>query len=864
MSENKIRGAIQKEFDSGVRIIFWSDPDREFENVFESLDLNDLECIRVDQEAALSVKGRVATAPTQKFLLYEPGPRPDPESDWLLDIRLWAKSFSADRASLLITELGLATVSLRDHIKHRAAFFASKERVGKLSRLVHADDDASDLDRKMLAVLLQAEPDIRGITIAVLAEMDPNDLESVPDRFTALDKYELTDVFWDLMERQYGYGAEQQSLKGLLLRLFVSEFGHATGGIVPSSMESLFLCRPGRANSAVCLDHWRDSASRSEKYEALSLAVAEEIRLDSALKNVPETRLVGCTTFRQIDEAIIRSLRDDLTGQPSPDDLKSMGRIISDRSNSFWVTTQRQDTHQVKRGAFMATYLALNNALELRMLAAEDGLNDRLESARSAFEYYQKHWYRFDQCYRYFCLHARAAAASDWDILKSLEDAIEDLYAHRYLARVGERWGELVDSGLLETWSIEGVPNQQRFFDQFVAPTLAQGDDRRVFVLISDALRYEAAEELTRSLNGRYRIKARLSAQLGVLPSYTKLGMASLLPHKELSYDDKGTVKVDGQRCGGLAERDRILKGVDGVAVKFDDFMKMTKDNGRAFVKPHRVVYIYHDHIDAMGDSRSTESRTFEAVHETIRQIGDAVGKIINSLNGGHVIVTADHGFLFQVRPPDETDKTEIKVQPENAAVRKKRYIIGKDLGTPANAYHGKTAITAGASGGMEFWIPRSNNRFHFVGGARFIHGGAMPQEVVVPVVQVHHQRGAKAEKTRTRTVGVSVLGNNFRITTNRHVFQLIQSEACTDRIKPVTLRVAVYDGDEPVTNVETLTFDETSSDLNAWKRTARLTLQSRDYDARREYHLLLREADSDHELGRYAVTIDLAFTNDF
>ena len=73
-----------------------------------------------------------------------------------------------------------------------------------------------------------------------------------------------------------------------------------------------------------------------------------------------------------------------------------------------------------------------------------------------------------------------------------------------------------------------------------------------------------------------------------------------------------------------------------------------------------------------------------------------------------------------------------------------------------------------------------------------------------------------------------------------------------------------MYDGEEPVTNVETLTFDETSSDLSAWKRTARLTLQSRDYNARHEYQLLLREADSDQELGRYAVTIDLAFTNDF
>ena len=31
----------------------------------------------------------------------------------------------------------------------------------------------------------------------------------------------------------------------------------------------------------------------------------------------------------------------------------------------------------------------------------------------------------------------------------------------------------------------------------------------------------------------------------------------------------------------------------------------------------------------------------------------------------------------------------------------------------------------------MEFWIPKAAQRFHFTGGARFIHGGAMLQEIV-------------------------------------------------------------------------------------------------------------------------------------
>lgn len=50
--------------------------------------------------------------------------------------------------------------------------------------------------------------------------------------------------------------------------------------------------------------------------------------------------------------------------------------------------------------------------------------------------------------------------------------------------------------------------------------------------IISDAFRYEAAEELSRELAAKSRVKASLDAMLGVLPSYTtSLGMVALLPH---------------------------------------------------------------------------------------------------------------------------------------------------------------------------------------------------------------------------------------------------------------------------------------------------------------------------------------------
>ena len=231
---------------------------------------------------------------------------------------------------------------------------------------------------------------------------------------------------------------------------------------------------------------------------------------------------------------------------------------------------------------------------------------------------------------------------------------------------------------------------------------------------------------------------------LGVLPSYTGLGMASLLPHKTLAYDDRGEVLVDGQPVASTEARSEQLATVKGMACQARDLRVMKQDDARAFTQDKRVIYIYHNVIDARGDSAATESETFDAVASCISELVELVQFCVNKLNAAKVWVTADHGFLFQREAPDVTDKSALSHKPAHAVKVKKRYVIGRDLGNSPEAHHGTIEATAGAAGGMEFWIPRAANRFHFTGGARFVHGGAMPQEVVVPLVTVSQLRGKK------------------------------------------------------------------------------------------------------------------------
>jgi uncharacterized protein (TIGR02687 family) len=341
--------------------------------------------------------------------------------------------------------------------------------------------------------------------------------------------------------------------------------------------------------------------------------------------------------------------------------------------------------------------------------------------------------------------------------------------------------------------------------------------------------------------------------------------MASLLPHKTLAYKPESPdVLVDGKPTSSTENRNEILKAVDGMACKAVDLLAMKRDGGREFVKDKRVVYIYHNTVDSTGESASTEDKTFEAVRRAIDELAALVSYVINKLNGSHVIVTADHGFLFTESAPGEPEKTKLAEKPEGTVRAKKRYLIGHHLPDHEAAWHGKTKVTAGADGGMEFWVPRAANRFHFTGGARFVHGGAMLQEVVVPVVTIREVEGKSAKETKTRPVTVQVLGSGHKITSNRHRFQLIQVEAVGERVKPVTLKVAVYEGDEPVTNVETVTFDSASEKMDERKRWVPLVLRDRPYDKKTPYRLVLRNAETGVEQQSVPVVIDRAIHDDF
>jgi uncharacterized protein (TIGR02687 family) len=654
----------------------------------------------------------------------------------------------------------------------------------------------------------------------------------------------------------------------LLIRILVTDFCRSLDADAPKQLLHLVLpVRTLAANASVFIGRWRSDIAQYSNYNALADAVANELNLDGLLGGLSAEQLAECMTFENIELRVVQDLKTRIVAGAGAN-MDVVRSLMTRRRDGHWANRMLASANE-RTKALAACYDALTAAADFFTLKAAHAAGFSFADAATAFVRYRDELFRFDQLYRHFHTAADAVEPMGWAVLHELRQSIESVYSGWYIPQLSIAWAKVVegDGGLLATWSLPEVNPQQEFFERKVLPVF-DGTVKRVFVLISDAFRFEVANELAQQINGRNRFKASLDAMLGVLPSYTALGMAALLPHQTLAYKEGASLDVwaDGHSVATLEQRNEHLKAFGGIAVKAEDLMALGKEKGRALVRDHRLIYVYHDRIDMIGDKQASETKTFEAAAQTVQELSQVIGFIINGLNGSTVLVTADHGFMYQESALHESDKSTLDEKPDGTIVAKKRYLIGRDLGETTKAWSGNTRVTAGttAEGSLDFWVPKGASRFHFAGGARFVHGSAMPQEVVVPVITVGV---SEADHAKTKYVSVSLLGAVNKVVTNTQRFEFIQTDAVSDRVLARSVLVSLrdaQDGDKPISDVQSITFDSTSQLLDERKRSIFLTVLAGAHDPHKRYDLVMRDAVSNIEVLRLPIKVDLAFGNDF
>ena len=875
MNIGKIKNKLEELFKIN-RVVFWNDAECECEVELGECLPAGVSILRPDKIGQLKVKVIIEIEkPEEKFLVYAHFPEPEYEDDWLLDIRLYSYQFYADTASLILEELGLQRYSLRDHIAKRKKFFANKQRMTDLKKIISAADEEDEIDLKMLAVLVKSgnyrfEDIVQALFTNLPFEesaeaLFPEGLNAVPESFRTIQKMGMEEAFWFFAEKVFAYKEEPPTLRHFITCLFISDLSAAANNLISDNVRQFILHGEYVRNAAVCMSEWRDSVKMSATYDRLSGMIAEALNIENTISDIsveePVETIKDAATFFAIEKVCAKKIKEYVLEHTDTLDASYVADLCRARQNMHWAN-KRLGSYEVPRDAFWAVYEALIAASEFINAKNSYSKGFNCNSQKEFFQKYITEFYKFDRLYRVFCENAAYADTKGWGILKELKERLEDIYRHWFLDELSLLWEEKAN---LKEWKIDGVINQYDFFSAF--PEKCAGDkNAAVFVIISDALRYEAGKEVAEILNGRYRFEATCEAMLGCVPSYTALGMSALLPHKKIEVTDKGDVLADGKTCSSIAQRSDILETYKGLAIKSEDLLKLSRDDARDLIRGKNIVYVYHNTIDALGDDAKSEDKTFSAVRQAINEVCNMAVRAMDSLNARAVFITADHGFVYTNRPPKGTDRNTISDSGNELIKMNKRFIYGKYLPLLSNVHRAKFSDTSGVSpeNDMFFAVPKGMSLFYFTGGARFFHGGLSLQEVVIPVIMVKEVRGKEKEKTREKTVGIQVLGQEHRITTEKHRFVILQTDAVSERVKPLTCKIGIYKGSEPVSDIRTVTFDSTAQEISERKKEVLLILKNIEFSNTEKYQLVFRNADTDIEEQSVPVRIDRAFTSDF
>ncbi|RSX52434.1 BREX-1 system phosphatase PglZ type A [Bifidobacterium callimiconis] len=791
------------------RLVFWEDNEGAYDGIVDTIvgpdavneTLRNVELIRLTNTNPFGVKYRVLIEqPHDRFLIYrnttEPGNEHPADADnWLLDLELaYGPIFSADKLMLILNETlpkdadSETREAWLDVMKQTKPFFDNDDYVTALAKRLTANDDARAMQAKMIAVLLglpEGKHSLQDIWRCLLEQYTDGD----DDGIERIKQMGLSDFHWQGTCGIYGYVCpgnlpdKSPTVKDFVIWLFRLAWNDFTQDDTGSDRY---------ANIRRDFENWRNDRTFTATFKRLAEQTYEELGLDRTILAMPLQELVDRGLFGEVDQQIVTLLYQSVGNESIAH--KDVQDIIREREPRLWYDDYRDD------------YEAIGAASGLRVLLDEsEPLMDGIDSPNQGFTLYADRLYLVDQAYRLFIRAWKNSTRQSE--CSGIRDNLERRYS-LFQSRLGGVWQKQLDT--LDHWTIDGVPAQQDFYERCISKTVNGG--RKIAVIISDALRYEVAQSFAERLRSQNRWSARTEAQLGVLPSYTQLGMAALLPHKTLAFDPKDkhyNVLVDGTSSQGLDNRAAILAQVNGKAVTYEDLIKRNRDESRELVKSCNVLYVFHNAIDKIGEHK--EEDTFDACEKCVDELVNLVKKLANA-NVTNMIVTADHGFLYQDH--DVADSEWLSEQPQGDVIwhRKRRFVIGSNL-AESPAFTTFTADQLGLDDpegeGVTVQIPNAIHRLRLQGrGVRYVHGGASLPEIVVPVVHISKGRSSSQD---VRPVGFRILQQTDSITTGQLTVEFLQTEPVQDKVIQRTVFAGLYGLENgnavPISNEVPVTF---------------------------------------------------------
>ncbi len=838
------------------RIIFWYDEEREFEDLLGALGLPPhVEVLALTESNMFAVKRKLcADCPDGNFLVHDSRPHTRDDDNWLLNVQLYSEEFRADLNSIWMNEMGWTVTSvIRSQVRHYRKFFKAKERRESVRRMGVNVATAMQVHLVVMVVLAGcAVPDPGRIIRAVLSAGLDCGANAVYQSFVS---YGADTAFWAMVAKATGYGeGDDSSLRRLATHILLTA---ATRTLSPEHLAGLdaLISLP---RQAYCYDFVSDWLRDKENAQLHKIAqfVEEEVRLGPRFEKLSVADLVATECFPCVDETILVALMREIGADIIQVDV--LRAVVEKRRTMTWYDDVAH------------YYDGLLQLANMRAFELEHAEGFHLVEPQRVWAAYTADYHRMDTYYRQFHLcFQRSLKVSHPrldDLFKQVAEKVEGLYVHWFLDRLGQNWSTACADDLARHGHVPEVPKQVDFYATKVAPS-----ENRIFVVVSDALRYEVAASLSEQLQREMQCRVTLGSCQAIFPSVTKFGMAALLPHGKLEVVPRGNgvlgVLADGQSTEA-GNRDKVLKATrpTSVALKHVDIIGLKRLERQALVKGMDVVYIYHDKVDEA--SHTSDSAVFPACDDAILEIKNLIRIIVNEFSGTNVIVTSDHGFLYTYSPLNEDDKLDKTTPAQDDVEVDRRYLITRKGAKPEYLLPVRFM-----DGGTEYdaFTPHEHVRIKKKGGGlNYVHGGISLQEMVVPVLEFQHLRNSSKvyqsnrDKFDTKPVAVSLLSASRKIGNMIFSLNFHQKEAVGENREPAVYFLYFTDvNGQKVSDVAKIIADKTGD--NAQERTFRcnFNLRARKYSNCETYYLVIEDESGLQAPVREEFQIDIAFAVD-
>jgi hypothetical protein len=560
----------------------------------------------------------------------------------------------------------------------------------------------------------------------------------------------------DFIHRSLGHllktkGQTRQSIADELWRvLLFSELVLDSAGDIPAGLES--VPRAGEDAKSLIFDVC-DTLRRHDDHKDIYRTTAQEVEddLQLAAKTLGMKNLGVRDTFACEERIFLSRLVDSaIAGQ-----IDTAREIWQSRQKSVWLS--REDR--------MAEWTLAARAIE--MLDATGRLaTPKFPSLESIIQGYASTWRELDRHHREMEQAANQIQHDHAGIDRLLHTARK-----AYFKSVEALQAEFMRLVQVEGWPVSNgqILWNRQVFSKKVNPLLEAGN--KVAYFLVDSLRYELGVEVEKQLSDK--LKVELITVCAQLPTYTEIGMASLMPDAESALSlvpqgDKLVTTLGGSIATAPATRFAYLqkcKGDQCADVDLEDLVRKSKAQLKIPDKTKLLVVRTRD-IDSIA--HDSPHQVLDIIPALVRLIIRGIVKA-GELGYDHAVIATDHGFvLFH----DQAAGDVCPKPPGEWLIQKSRCLLGE--GDPESHNLVLKASEFGIPGPVRnYAVPKT--LVPYSRGQIYYHEGLSLQECVLPCLTVKLESSAEAKK-RSNPPSLTLTyrqGKTDKITSRRPVVDL-------------------------------------------------------------------------------------------